>query len=102
MSDGIEPPSLESVLIISQFPDVFSEDLPRAPPYREINFGIDVFPYTQPISIPPRRMASAELKELKEQLRPLLEKVFIRSSLSPWGAPGIIHSEEGCFYKDMY
>ncbi|WMV25700.1 hypothetical protein MTR67_019085 [Solanum verrucosum] len=55
--------------------------------YWEIDFGIDLLPDTQPISIPPYRMAPAELKELKEQLRDLLEKGFIRPSQSPWGAP---------------
>ncbi|WMV32801.1 hypothetical protein MTR67_026186 [Solanum verrucosum] len=54
---------------------------------REIDFGIDLLPDTQPISIPPYRMAPAELKELKEQLRDLLKKGFIRPSQSPWGAP---------------
>ena len=32
-------------------------------------------------------MVPPELKELKEQLRDLLEKGFIRPSTSPWGAP---------------
>jgi len=32
-------------------------------------------------------MAPAELKELKEQLNDLLDKGFIRPSVSPWGAP---------------
>ena len=32
-------------------------------------------------------MAPAELRELKEQLKDLLEKGFIRPSISPWGAP---------------
>ena len=32
-------------------------------------------------------MAPAELKELTEQLKDLLEKGFIRPSISPWGAP---------------
>ncbi|WMV55353.1 hypothetical protein MTR67_048738 [Solanum verrucosum] len=32
-------------------------------------------------------MAPTELKELKEQLRDLLEKGFIRPNQSPWGAP---------------
>ena len=31
-------------------------------------------------------MASAELKELKEKLKDLLERGFIRPSVSPWGA----------------
>nr|GFB69035.1 retrotransposon protein, putative, Ty3-gypsy subclass [Tanacetum cinerariifolium] len=33
------------------------------------------------------RMALIELKELKDQLQELLERGFIRPSLSPWGAP---------------
>ncbi|KAH0713646.1 hypothetical protein KY289_009605 [Solanum tuberosum] len=32
-------------------------------------------------------MAPTELKELKEQLKDLLDKGFIRPSISPWGAP---------------
>ncbi|WMV33463.1 hypothetical protein MTR67_026848 [Solanum verrucosum] len=61
--------------------------LTKAHNSREIDFGIDLLPDTQPISIPPYRMAPTELKELKEQLRDLLEKGFIRPSQSPWGAP---------------
>ncbi|XP_070057851.1 uncharacterized protein [Nicotiana tomentosiformis] len=57
------------------------------PPDRKIDY---VMPGTQPISIPPYRMAPAELKELKEQLKDLLEKGFIRQSVSPWGAPVLI------------
>ena len=32
-------------------------------------------------------MAPAELKELKEQLKDLIDKGFIKPSISPWGAP---------------
>ena len=32
-------------------------------------------------------MAPAELRELKAQLQELLDKGFIRPSVSPWGAP---------------
>ena len=42
---------------------------------------------TQPISKAPYRMAPIELKELKNQLQELLDKGFIRPSVSPWGAP---------------
>ncbi|XP_070025837.1 uncharacterized protein [Nicotiana sylvestris] len=73
-----ETPSLEFVPVVNEFPD----ELPRIPPDREIDFGIDVMPGTQPISIPPYRMAPTELKELKEQLKDLLEKGFIRPSVS--------------------
>ena len=57
------------------------------PPEREIEFCIDVVPGTDPISMPPYRMAPADLKELNEQLKELLDKGFIKSSTSPWGAP---------------
>ncbi|XP_070002081.1 uncharacterized protein [Nicotiana sylvestris] len=81
-----EVPTLESLPIVNEFPGVFSDELPGIPPDREINFGIDMIPGTQPISVPPYRMAPAELKELKEQLKDLLEKGFIRLSVSPWDA----------------
>jgi hypothetical protein len=32
-------------------------------------------------------MAPAELKELRNQIKELEEKEFIRPSMSPWGAP---------------
>ncbi|MCI50223.1 RNA-directed DNA polymerase (Reverse transcriptase), partial [Trifolium medium] len=34
----------------------------------------------------PYQMSASELKELKKQLEELLEKKFIRPSVSPWGA----------------
>ena len=61
--------------------------MPGLPPEREIEFCIDVVPGTDPISMPPYRMAPAELNELKEQLQDLFEKGFIRPSTSPWGTP---------------
>ncbi|XP_060168953.1 uncharacterized protein LOC132599707, partial [Lycium barbarum] len=82
-----ETPTLQSVPVVNEFPDVFPDELPGLPPEREIDFSIDLLPGTQPISIPPYRMAPAELKELKEQLKDLLDKGFIRPSTSPWGAP---------------
>ena len=82
---SLKTPTLESVSVVCEFPEVFSEDLPRVLPEMEIDFGVDLCPDTQPIFIPPYRMAPAELKELKEQLKDLLDKGFIRPSISPWG-----------------
>ncbi|XP_070007720.1 uncharacterized protein [Nicotiana sylvestris] len=73
----------ESVPVMNEFLEVFPNELLGIPPNRDIDFGIDVLPDTQPISIPPYRMAPAELRELKEQLKDLLEKGFIRPSVSP-------------------
>ena len=79
--------TVDRVPVVCEFPDVFPEELPGLPPDREIEFCIDVVPGTDPISMPPYRMAPAELKELNEQLKELLDKGFIRPSTSPWGAP---------------
>ena len=84
---SVEPPPMDSVPVVQEFPDVFPSDLPGVPPDRDIDFAIDLEPGTKPISIPPYRMAPAELKELKDQLQDLLSKGFIRPSVSPWGAP---------------
>ncbi|XP_070020327.1 uncharacterized protein [Nicotiana sylvestris] len=82
-----EVSSIESVPIVREFPEVFPADLSGMPPDRDIDFCINVAPGTQPISIPPYRMAPPEFKELKEQLQDLLDKGFIRPSVSPWSAP---------------
>ncbi|XP_070003336.1 uncharacterized protein [Nicotiana sylvestris] len=75
-----ETVSIEKLPIMREFFDVFPEDLPGLPPVREIDFGIDLLPDTQPILIPPYRMAPTELRELKQQLHDLLDKGFIRPS----------------------
>ena len=77
---------LEDIPIVKEFPNVFLDDISGLPPDREVEFTIDLIPSTEPISIPPNRMAPAELRELKAQLEELLSKGFIRPSISPWGA----------------
>ncbi|KAL0551618.1 hypothetical protein IC582_010707 [Cucumis melo] len=79
--------SLSSEPVVRDYPDVFPEELPGLPPHREVEFAIELEPGTVPISRTPYRMAPAELKELKVQLQELLDKGFIRPSVSPWGAP---------------
>jgi hypothetical protein len=50
---------------------------------------------TNPISKAPYRMASSELKELKEQLQELLDKGFICPTMSPWGVPVLFVKKDG-------
>ena len=87
METGKEGTLVDEIPVVRQFPDVFPDDIARLPSYREVEFTIDLILRTEPISIPPYRMAPAELRELKAQLEELLSKGFIRSSISPWGAP---------------
>ena len=77
---------LEDIPIVKDYLDVFPKDLLGLPPEREVEFTIDVTLGTTPISKVPYRMAPLELKELKIQLQELLDKSFIRPSVSPWRA----------------
>ncbi|XP_070054600.1 uncharacterized protein [Nicotiana tomentosiformis] len=74
---SVDTPTVESVLVVRDYPDIFLVDLSGMPPVRDINFGIDLLPGTQPISIPPYRMDPPDLKDLKEKLHKLLDKGFI-------------------------
>ena len=55
--DTTKVPSIESVLIVREFLDVFPADLPGMPPDRDIDFCIGLESGTRPISIPHYRMA---------------------------------------------
>ena len=65
------------------FADVFPDELPGLPPHREMEFSIDLYSDTDPVSIAPFEMAPVELKELNLQLQELQGKGFIRPSTSP-------------------
>ena len=70
--------TIESVPVVCEYPD----DLPGLPPDRELEFEIELLTGSAPISIPPYRMAPTELKELKVQLQNLVDKGFIRPSVT--------------------
>jgi hypothetical protein len=80
-------PSLEDFTVLHEFRDLFVDEIPELPPRREIDFSIDLLPGSTPISKAPYRMSLPELTELKIQLQELLDKEYIRPSVSPWGAP---------------
>ena len=61
----------------------FPDELPRLPPHRDVDFGIELHPGTLPISMTLHRMAPVEWQELRVQLQELLDKGFIRPSTSP-------------------
>jgi hypothetical protein len=73
--------------VVRDFSDVFPEELPGMPPYREVELVIDLLLVTAPVFKWPYRMSVEELKELKKQLMELQETGYIRSNSSPCGAP---------------
>jgi hypothetical protein len=95
MRDGIQMFSLKASLsienqavidklqVVCEFPEVFADEIPDVPPAREVEFSIDLIPGTKPVSMAPYRMSAFELVELKKQLEDLLDKKFVRPSVSP-------------------
>ena len=74
---GKEGTLVDEIPAVKEFLDVFPDDIVGLPPEREVEFTIDLIPGTEPISIPPYRMAPAELRELKAQLEELLSKALV-------------------------
>ncbi|KAH0636777.1 hypothetical protein KY285_037732 [Solanum tuberosum] len=96
-------PLLSLFLWCLSFKEVFPTDLPGMPPYRDIDFCIDLETDTRLISIPPYHMALAELRELKAQIQELLDKGFIRPSVSKWGAPVLfVKKKKGSMRTDDF
>lgn len=81
---------IEELQVVRDFAEVFPDEIPEVPPEREVEFAIELVPGTRPVSMASYRMSASELSELKKQLEELLEKNFIRPSVSPWGAPVLL------------
>jgi hypothetical protein len=69
--------AISDVPVVCEFEDVFPEELPSLPPDRDVEFVINLVPWTAPIAQSPYRMAKVELKLLKAELDSLLEQGFI-------------------------
>ncbi|XP_050909266.1 uncharacterized protein LOC127123043 [Lathyrus oleraceus] len=80
--------------VVCDFPEVFPDEVSDLPPEHEVEFTIDLIPGTSLVSMAPYHMSPFELKELKSQLEDLLDKRFIRLSVSPWGAPVLLVKNE--------
>ncbi|WVZ84402.1 hypothetical protein U9M48_031439, partial [Paspalum notatum var. saurae] len=87
--NATEAQLIKKIPVVSDFPDVFPEELPGLPPDRNVEFAIELVPGTAPVSKRPYRMAPNEPKELKTQLQEQLDKGFIRPSSSPWVCPAL-------------
>jgi hypothetical protein len=77
----------EAINVVSEFLDVFLEELPGMPPERKVEFAIELILGTAPISKRAYRVSGPELVVLKKQIDELLEKGYIRPCTSPWAAP---------------
>ncbi|GJT28880.1 putative reverse transcriptase domain-containing protein [Tanacetum coccineum] len=96
-------PTTECLQNEETFIILFPEELSSLPPYREVEFRIDLIPGVVPIAKSPYRLAPTEMQELSNQLKELQEKGFIRPSSSPWGAPvSFVKKKDGSSIDDLF
>ncbi|WVZ97734.1 hypothetical protein U9M48_043248 [Paspalum notatum var. saurae] len=79
----------------SEYADVFPKDLPTGlPPLRGIEHQIDLIPGARLPNRAPYRTNPDETKEIQRRVQELLNKGYIRESLSPCSVPRVTCSKE--------
>src|SRR6185369_10076886 len=82
-----EKTSPEIKKLLSDYKDVFPEELPDGLPLeRSIDHAIETIPGTEPPSRLIYKLSYEETAELKRQLEDLLAKDYIKPSISPYSA----------------
>ncbi|GKD22684.1 putative reverse transcriptase domain-containing protein [Tanacetum coccineum] len=71
MSAKASEKNREEIVVVRDFPEVFSDDLSGLPPIREIEFWIELTPGATLVAKSPYRLAPSELEELPGQLKEL-------------------------------
>lgn len=84
-----EKSTAETCRVLSEFSDVFSEELQK-PPERSVDHRITLVPGSVPPCRPTYRMSPTENDEVKRQLDTLLASGVIRPSTSAFGAPVLL------------
>ncbi|GJS83139.1 putative reverse transcriptase domain-containing protein [Tanacetum coccineum] len=64
----------EEIVVVRDYPKVFSDDLSGLPHSQEIKFRIELVPEAIPVAKSPYRLAPSELEELSGQLKELQDK----------------------------
>ena len=90
------PPAVTNIL--QEFADVFPQDVPPGlPPIRGIEHQIDLIPGASLPNRAPYRTNPEETKEIMRQVQELLDKGYIRESLSPCAVPIILVPKKGWY-----
>jgi len=81
--------------LIQDFSDVFPDDLPPGlPPVRGIEHHIDLLPGAALPNKPAYRCNPTETKELQRQVQELIDRGYIRESISPCSVPALLVPKE--------
>ncbi|GJS28866.1 gag-pol polyprotein [Tanacetum coccineum] len=99
MNAKIDEPRISDIPVVRDLTDVFSEDLLRLPPQRQVELRTYLVFGPMAVTKSPYCLAPSEMHELSGQLQELQDKGFIRPSHSLWGAPVLfVKKKDGSFH----
>ncbi|XP_040988984.1 uncharacterized protein LOC121236607 [Juglans microcarpa x Juglans regia] len=83
--------SVELSALLEKFWDIMPDEMPnQLPPMREVQDAIDLILSSTLPNVPHYRMSPTENEELSRQIQQLLDKGFVRESLSPYDVPVLL------------
>ncbi|XP_071699840.1 uncharacterized protein [Rutidosis leptorrhynchoides] len=85
---------VSDIHVVSEYPEMFPDELPGLPPVREIEYKIELVQGATSVAKAPYRLAPSEIHEMMSQIQELLDRGFIRPSSSMWGAPVLFVKKE--------
>ncbi|XP_058006768.1 uncharacterized protein LOC131182136 [Hevea brasiliensis] len=90
----------DALSLIQEYEDVFPNELPPGlPPIRGIEHQIDLVPGAQIPNRPAYRTNPKETKELQRQVEELMEKGYVRESMSPCAVPVLLVPKKDGSYR---
>ncbi|GJX67165.1 putative reverse transcriptase domain-containing protein [Tanacetum coccineum] len=100
--DKLEKKRLEDVLIVQDFLEVFTKDLPGLPLTRQVEFQIDLIPGAAPVARAPYRLASSEMKEFVGPTEGAIRQRLYKAWFHTLGSSGLVCQEEGWIISNVH
>ncbi|XP_071689328.1 uncharacterized protein [Rutidosis leptorrhynchoides] len=79
-----EKKSVNDIPIVSEFPEVFPDELPGLPPVREVEYKIELLLGSTPVAKAPYRLAPSEIRDMMSQIQELLDPPVSAALVIQW------------------